>query len=100
MYPNSILDILAWIMDHSPQRKWDANAYLQKWQITVKASGDASSIMLNKSPVGLNDHVLFYPRLVHVPTARLSSLLCQISSDKKQLKWKAKVVYTKAEFNG
>lgn len=29
MYPNSILDILAWMMDHSPQRKWDAKAYLQ-----------------------------------------------------------------------
>lgn len=28
MYPNSILEILAWMMDHSPQRKWDANAYL------------------------------------------------------------------------
>lgn len=28
MYPNSILDILAWMMDQSPQRKWDASAYL------------------------------------------------------------------------
>lgn len=29
MYPNSILDSFAWMMDHSPQRKCDANAYLQ-----------------------------------------------------------------------
>ncbi len=29
MYPNSILDSLAWMMDHSPQKKWDAKAYLQ-----------------------------------------------------------------------
>lgn len=29
MYPNSILDILACMMDQTPQRKCDANAYLQ-----------------------------------------------------------------------
>lgn len=29
MYPNSILDIFAWMMDHRPHRKCDANANLQ-----------------------------------------------------------------------
>jgi len=33
MYPNSILEILAWIMDHRPQWKWDAraNLFVHEW---------------------------------------------------------------------
>lgn len=39
MYPNSILDIFAWMMDHRPQRKCDANAYLQFKTKRMKKTG-------------------------------------------------------------
>ena len=29
MYPNSMVEILAWMMDHKPQKKWDAKENLQ-----------------------------------------------------------------------
>lgn len=39
MYPNSIVEILAWIMDHRPQKKWEARANLQmgthEWELEI-----------------------------------------------------------------
>lgn len=58
MYPNSILESLAWIMDHRPQKKWEARANLQmgthkcEWEI-IK---DYNGIIREISDVQEGDH--------------------------------------------
>lgn len=84
MYPNSILEIFAWMMDHRPQRKWDASAYLpnQDGKQFSHKSGvlvwfDHVQLVV---PVGLSYHVLFDLCLVLGPVTVF--LLGQITSDK------------------
>lgn len=90
IYPNSILDIFAWMMDHRPQRKCDASAYLQIETIAFN-NGPVASIYSwvtwSLSPVGLNNQLLFNAALLCRTVTQV--LLCQISSDEPQLKHKA-----------
>lgn len=85
MYPNSILDILAWMMDHRPQRKCEANAYLQINQsINTKNSYTLTNYKNSVLPVSFNYHVLFNLCLVYCD-AGVCSLFCQIIPDEMKL---------------